>query len=199
VISHPLDSVVLRVLAGTTQALTGRQVARLTGEGSQQGIGKALNRLVDVGVVQREEAGSSSLYTLNREHLAAPAIERLANLRGELLERLRQAFGDWEVKPVHASLFGSTARGDGDTASDIDLLVVRPQSVDAEDETWRTQLDALADAVWRWTGNHAGIVEIGEGDLAKLRRRRPPVLDELDADAITLAGPEVAKILGGGS
>jgi hypothetical protein len=28
-----------------------------------------------------------------------------------------------------------------------------------------TQLDEMADAVWRWTGNHAGIVEIGEGDL----------------------------------
>lgn len=196
-ISHPLDGAVLRVLVGTTQALTGRQVARLSGEGSQQGIGKALNRLVDVGVVEREEAGSSSLYTLNREHLAAPAIERLVNLRGELLERLRQTFEDWEIKPMHVSMFGSTARGDGDTASDIDLFVVRRQGVDAEDEAWRAQLDELADAVRRWTGNHAGIVEIGEGDLTKLRRRHPPVLDELDADAITLAGPAVAKILDG--
>lgn len=197
VISHPLDSAVLRVLAGTNQAMTGRQVARLSGEGSQQGIGKALVRLADLGVVEREEAGSSSLYTLNRDHLAAPAIERLANLRGELLERLRGSFGGWGIKPVHASLFGSTARGDGDASSDIDLFVVRPKGVDPEDAAWRSQLDELAEGVWRWTGNHAGVVEIGEGDLDDLRRRRPAVLDELDADAIRLAGPDVTKLLRG--
>ncbi len=199
VISHPLDSTVLRVLVGTTQALTGRQVARLAGEGSQQGIWKALNRLVDQGVVEREEAGSSSLYTFNRDHLAAPGIELLVGLRGALLERLRQTFGNWAIRPVHASLFGSAARGDGDAASDIDLFIVRPKGVDAEDETWRDQLDKLADAVRRWTGNNAGIAELPEAELARLRRRRPPLLSELDADAITLAGPDVARILKGGS
>jgi predicted nucleotidyltransferase len=197
VISHPLDSVVLRVLAGTKRAMTGRQVARLSGEGSQQGIGKALARLADLGVVGREEAGGSFLCTLNREHLAAPVIERLANLRGELLERLRRTLGGWAIKPVHASMFGSTARGDGDASSDVDLLVVRPKGVDPENAAWRSQLDELADGVWRWTGNHAGLVEIGEGDLDDLRRRRPAVLDELQADAICLAGPDVAKLLEG--
>ncbi len=199
VISHPLDGVVLSVLTGTTQALTGRQVARLAREGSQQGIGKALNRLADEGVVEREEAGGSSLYRLNREHLAAQAIEDITNLRRTLLERLRQTFRGWKVKPTHISMFGSAARGDGDAASDIDLFIVRPEGVDVEDETWRTQLDDLAEVVWHWTGNHAGIVELPMGDLAELRRRRPPVLAELDADAITLAGPDVAKILRGES
>ena len=198
-ISHPLDSAVFHVLAGTTQALTGRQVARLASEGSQQGIWKALNRLVDEGVVEREEAGSSALYTLNREHLAAPAIELLTNLRGDLLERLRRTFGNWEIRPMHVSMFGSAARGDGDTDSDIDLFIVRPEGMDVEDATWRDQLDKLADSVRRWTGNHAGIVELSAGDLVELRRRRPPVLDELDADAITLAGPDVARILRGES
>lgn len=198
VISHRLDSTVLRVLAGTTQALTGRRVARLAGEGSQQGIWKALNRLVDEGVVEREEAGSAALYTLNRDHLAAPAIELLANLRGALLERLRRTFGDWAIKPMHASMFGSAARGDGDAGSDIDLFIVRPKGVGREDKTWRTQIDELAEAVRRWTGNSAGIAELPEAELAGLRRRRPPLLDELDADAITLAGPDVVRILRGG-
>lgn len=199
VISHPLDGVVLRVLAGTSQALTGRQVARLASEGSQQGIWKALNRLADEGLVEREEAGSSALYTLNREHLAAPAVELLADLRGELLERLRRTFGEWDIKPVHASMFGSAARGDGDSASDIDLFIVRPQGVDVEDATWRNQLDELARSVRDWTGNHAGIVEFAGGDLAELRRRHPAVLEELDVDAITLAGLDVGRILRGES
>ena len=197
VISHPLDSAVLYVLAGTTAPLTGRQVARLTPEGSQQGVGKALNRLVDQGIVEREEAGRAALYRLNRAHLAAPAIELLVNLRRELVEHLRQAVAEWAIGPMHASMFGSAARGDGDIDSDIDLFIVRPQGVDAEDATWRRQLDELADDVRRWTGNHAGIVELSTGDLVGLRRRRPPVLAELDADAITLAGQDVAEILRG--
>lgn len=120
----------------------------------------------------------------------------LTNLRRELLERLRQIFRDWQIRPMHASMFGSAARGDGDAHSDIDLFIVRPYGVDVEDPTWRDQIDKLADAVLHWTGNHAGIAELAESDLVQLRRRRPPLLDQLDVDAITLAGPDVMKILG---
>ncbi len=196
VISHPLDGSVLKVLVGTTRPLTGRQVARLASEGSQQGVGKALNRLVDAGVVEREEAGSSALYRLNRDHLATPGIELLTNLRQELLERLKHSVHGWAIGPVHVSMFGSAARGDGDVASDIDLLIVRPRDVDAEDTHWRDQLDGLAGDVRRWTGNHAGIVEVSEADLPELRRRRPAVLSQVDADAITLGGSDIAAILG---
>lgn len=197
VISHPLDSAALHVLVGTTLPLTGRQVARLSPEGSQQGIGKALNRLVEEGVVERSEAGSAALYRLNREHLAVPAIERLVDLRRELIRRLRHRFEEWEVAPHHASMFGSAARGDGDSRSDIDLFIVRPHGVDADDSKWTHQIDELASDVRRWTGNHAGIVDLSAEQLSDLRRRRPPVLRDLKEDAITLAGPDVAKILQG--
>lgn len=196
VISHPLDSAVLHTLSGTSTSLTGRQVARLTSEGSQQGIGKALNRLVAEGVVEREEAGRSALYRLNRRHLAAPAVELLVNLRRELFDRLRRAFEEWELRPMHASMFGSAARGDGDVNSDIDLFIVRPEDVDTEDSRWRDQLDRLANDVRSWTGNHAGIVEFGAEDVGNLRRRQPPVLKDLDADAVLLAGPSVEQLLG---
>lgn len=96
---------------------------------------------------------------------------------------------------MHGSIFGSAARADGNSQSDIDLLVVRPSGVDAEDPIWRRQLDDLATAVLNWTGNDAGVVELPEQDLSKLRRRRPPVLANLDADAITLSGIDIESIL----
>jgi hypothetical protein len=43
--------------------------------------------------------------------------------------------------------------------SDIDLLVVRPDTVDADDPQWRTQLDGLASSVTAWTGNDTRILE----------------------------------------
>ncbi len=191
-----LDSEVLSVLSGTTRPLTGREIARLAGRSSHSGVLSALDRLVKHGVVDRGEAGRALLFTLNREHLAAPAIELLGHMRSELLERLRDAVGAWEIAPVHVSLFGSAARGEGDTDSDIDLFVVRPKGIDDEDPRWREQLDLLARRVQRWTGNQLGVSEVGKEEISGLRKAAPPILDELRADAITIAGPEATKLLG---
>jgi hypothetical protein len=98
------------------------------------------------------------------------------------------------VPPTHASLFGSAARGDGDASSDIDLLVVRPADVESEDPPWCDQLDALAGQVRRWTGNAAGIAEVSAGELPRLRKDHPPVVEEVGEDAIDLAGEEARKL-----
>lgn len=195
VICPTLDSGVLAVLAGTTRPLTGREIARLLGRPSHSGVLDTLSRLAEHGLVDREEAGRAFLFTLNREHLAAPAVELLAHLRAELLKRLRDTISSWDIAPVHVSLFGSAARGEGDTSSDIDLFVVRPKKVDGEDPRWREQLDLLARQVQRWTGNRAGIAEMSKTALPQLRKEEPPILAELRADAITIAGADATTLL----
>ena len=188
---------VLSTLAGTTRPLSGREVARLSGT-SPNGAWKTLRRFVEHGLVtEREAGGRTLLYMLNRDHVAADAALRLTDLRAALIGRLTAQVESWLVPPVHVSLFGSAARGDGDTGSDVDLVVVRPRDVDEEDEQWRTQLDGLADAVLGWAGNHAGISEIPHADISRLRRERPAILDELEHDAITLVGPPVRELLAG--
>jgi DNA-binding transcriptional ArsR family regulator len=193
-----LDSEVLVVLAGTSRPLTGREVARLTGRSSHAGVLDVLNRLAEHGLVDRREAGRAFLFTLNREHLAAPAVDILAGLRIELLRRIRRTIETWEHAPIHVSLFGSTARGEGDTESDIDLFVVRPRGVAEDDPGWRTQLDELATRIRRWTGNHAGIAEAAESEIERLRQDQPPVVHELRSEAIVLGGAEVPALLGAG-
>lgn len=186
----------LVVLAGTTQPLTGRRVARLAQRGSVAAIAKALERLVSQGLVLRQEAPPAALYTLNRQHVAASAVETLALIRTELLDRLRQAFSTWSIPPVHASMFGSTARQDGDIDSDIDILVVRPARVDAEDATWTEQLHTLGGAILAWTGNHAGVIDFAEQDIGQMREENPPVLQDLRRDGIDLAGTPLHALLG---
>lgn len=195
-IRSPIDMEVLLVLGGTTRPLTGREVARLVRAGSQPAVNAALRRLAEHGLVRAEEAGNAYLYTFNREHLAAPAVEQLADIRTELERRLRAEVAEWAIAPAHVSIFGSAARGDGDTRSDIDIFVVRPVDVAEEDPDWREQLERLADYVYGWTGNHAALSEVSAADIRRLRRERPPVVDELRRDAITLAGPAAAELLG---
>lgn len=188
------DGQVLSVLAGTTKPLGGREVARIAGV-SQNGAWKALRRLVDQGVVIEEPAGGRAmLYTLNRDHLAAEPIITLTRLRPILIERIKEHFAGWRIPPLHASIFGSAARGDGDSESDIDILLVRPRDVKEEDDQWRSQIDSLATAVHSWTGNHAGIAEIAQRDLARLRRERPAVIEDVVADGIGLVGDEPSSL-----
>jgi hypothetical protein len=189
-----LEGEVLSVLAGTTKPLTGRQVARLARRGSDRGIRLALNRLAEQGLVDTLDAPPAVLYTLNRHHIAAPVALALVGLRGALLGRLREAIAAWEVPAAHASLFGSAARGDGDSTSDIDLFIVRRAGVSADDPSWRAQLEALTHDVSRWTGNHAGISEVGEDELTRLADERPPVVADLERDAVTLAGTDAQRL-----
>lgn len=194
-----LDIDVLSALAHTTRPLTGREVSRLVGRESHEGVRKALSRLTAEGLVERQEAGGALLFTLNRDHLAAPAVAILADMRPELVRRLRRLIGSWDIGPMYASMFGSAARADGNTESDIDLFIVRPNAVDDNDMVWRQQLDDLAASVRRWTGNHAGIAEIAEREIPRLRADEPPIVRELREDSIPLGGPDVRSLLGPGS
>jgi len=183
-----LDGDVLIALSRTTAALTGREVATLARRGSQSAIAVALDRLVGQGLVLREEVGRAYLHTLNREHVAAPIVELLAGLRGELLRRIRAEIDSWTIQPIHASFFGSAARGDGDLDSDIDLLVVHPEDIDLENEDWWRQIDRLGEAVRAWTGNAAGIVQVSPSGFAALRTDPPEIVADLRRDGIDLAG-----------
>lgn len=198
-VSPALEGDVLVALSRTTRPLTGRRVAALVARGSPDGVRKALDRLVDQGIVRREPAGRALMHTLNREHLAAPAVLALATMRGDLLSRLRGAVSSWSPPAVHASLFGSAARGDGDADSDLDIFLVRPNSIDEDDRRWGEQRKRLATDVLTWTGNHAAVVEASENQLNEMARSSAPILDALRRDGISLGGtalellPEIAQ------
>lgn len=195
VICPSLEGPVLDVLAHTTHPLTGREVARLARRGSERGVRLVLNRLVTQGLVSAQTAGPASLYVLNRDHVAAGVVEGLARLRAELVERVRREVTGWDSQPVHASLFGSTARGDGDARSDIDLLVVRPDGVSEDDPQWREQLHLLAERTQRWSGNHLSLHELSQAQLRAAVRRGAPIAESLREQSIALAGPDFSDLI----
>lgn len=186
----------LVTLARTDDWLTGREVARLARTPPSSAL-RALRRLSEQGVVRTRAAGRARLYRLNREHVAAPVALALAGLRAELLDRLRGALGELEPSPVHASLYGSAARQDGGPDSDIDVFLVRPDGVAEDDERWARGVDALREAVERWTGNDVQILELGEREARALPVDDPDstVVAGLRRDAVDLVGVPARRLL----
>jgi predicted nucleotidyltransferase len=187
----PLRARVLTVLARSDAGLTGRGVATLA-EGSVAGVAKVLEALVSGGLVHRADAGSAGLFTLNRAHLAAPAVEVLAGMRNELFARLRGAVVEFTTPPVSAVVFGSAARGDGSDDSDVDLLLVRPPGVEDDDEEWAGDVERLGRSVLDWTGNALNVVEYGAGEVATSAPR--PLMDAVESEGVLVHGVDLRTL-----
>jgi predicted nucleotidyltransferase len=186
VVTPTLDGDVLSVLARAEAEMTGREIQRVVGHGSHQGIRNAANRLAEQGVVSRRSAGKANLYRLNRDHVAASWIEGLASLPAQVLERLRSAIKEWRRPPVLVVLFGSVARGEATPSSDLDILVVRPASCEPEEPIWQEQLSKLQTSGTAWTGNDTRILELGEHELTDGEPLQ--VLTDAARDGIELYG-----------
>jgi len=203
-LGHPLDGVtspltarVLEVLAGTTRPLSGREIHRLAGAGAQRGVLNVLDRLERSGFVTADHRSAATYYVANRDHLGWPSLEQLAGLRSALFVRLRDVIQGWGVAPLHASVFGSTARGDADDKSDLDLLLIRPLELDHEREAiWDEELESLRGAVRAWTGNRCQVFDIERERLAEHVRARDPIVRAWIADGISLAGAPLQELIG---
>lgn len=198
-LSSPLEELiaperasVLGVLERAGQPLTGRTIAALTGKVSQTTTSRLLIELGRHGLVVKVPGG----YELNREHLAYRALEVLFGARDELQRRVGEDVAAWEMPPVSVVLFGSVARRQETLDSDIDLLVVRPATVTADDELWAQRVADLSVKVGRWCGTACEILEYTPAELAALVQANDPLAVELLRDGITLAGMEVGSTLG---
>ena len=201
-LAHPLtslipslDAVALEVLAGTESALGTSRIHRLAGRGSRAGLQKVLDRLVEHGLVASEATNNGYSYRLNRHHLLAPAIRSALSVRRELLTRLTEAVTDLTPAAVHGSIFGSFARGEGRSHSDIDLFLVMPVGYDNDPSRWQRQLQQLEDHVLEWTGNRLEVLVVDRDQLTKAAAENEPVLASLRQDAIHLHGTDLDALL----
>ncbi len=120
-------------------------------------------------------------------------------MRAELFKRLRTEVESWEIEPVHASVFGSTARADGDMGSDIDILIVHHDDITDESAAWRDQIERLSQHVFSWSGNQASIVEFGASRVRHALSVSPSVTwTDVERDHVHLFGKQFKSLLGVG-
>lgn len=158
VVTSGVDGDVLSVLASSRGEFTAPRLAQMIPARSLPGIRASLLRLVAQGVVAVHAVGRAQAFTLNDDHLAAPALRALADLKTTLLERLGAHVSTWDDPPVFGAVFGSAARGAMRVDSDIDVLLVHAD--DADPDGWASDVAELTRVATAWTGNDVRIVDL---------------------------------------
>jgi predicted nucleotidyltransferase len=194
VVTPTLDAAVLQALAATTSWASGAQVHRTAGTGSADGVRKVLIRLAGQGIVHAQDQPPATLYRLNRDHVAAGAVVALTRLRQVIIDRITAEIAAWDPPLLHASLFGSFARGDADSDSDIDLLLI-PTGEDAAGSGLEEATARLAKDVYAWTGNRAHIVTPTLTVVAAMLAAGDPLVESWRVEQVHLAGARLSDVL----
>jgi len=184
---------ILAVLAETSAELSLRTIARLSGVSIAQ-ASRVMPKLVELGMVERRELPPSSLFRLVNEHVASRAVLALAGARRTVLDQVGRAAGALASPPISVILFGSFARGDARSGSDIDVVIVRPAAVAEENEAWASGLEAWRQHARRITGNRIEIVEVSEREIARLLQGREPVWSDVARDGVVIFGRPVSEL-----
>jgi hypothetical protein len=139
--------------------------------------------------------------SLNREHRLAPALETLFRVEAEHFLELRAellgVFGEGRMRKdlVSLVLFGSAARAEDLSSSDLDLLLIAKDAPSLERAGY-----AIGDAEEGLARRFGVMVRPIGYSLAQARRlwkqRRAP-LAEVHRDGIPILGPPLRELLDG--
>jgi predicted nucleotidyltransferase len=115
---------VLAVLFGRPdRSFYGKEVITLAGSGSGA-VQRELARLTQAGLVTVTRIGRQTHYQANPAAPVFPELRALVLKTSGLADVLRAALAPFAGELPAAFVFGSVARGEDTTASDVDLLVV---------------------------------------------------------------------------
>lgn len=195
---RPLEAVfpgaaasVVSVLARTPQPLTLRQIAERAGISHPQ-VARHVDRLEDLGVVRRTIVGRGHQVTLT-DSAASELLRRIVHLDETVLDRMRTTASQLGQNAVSVTVYGSFARGQAVTGSDIDVAVI---AEDPTDQQWLDDLAAWVEAIAEFAGNPVAEIVIGTDEVAS--RAAEPLWTAIRSEGVTIAGRSAESVFAGG-
>ena len=195
-IAPTVEADVLKVLAQTHAELTGMTVERLAGRSHAQ-VREVLRRLSAEGIVDATRVGNAVQYRLNREHVLADAVVSAATAALTVEDRLSTFLGTKESPPVSVVVFGSFARRDGNSESDVDVLVIRPDDTDPDDPSWGEARTDMARHLERWTGNPCQVIDLTVSEIRDVDAQQESLAEALRVEGRTVFGTGLTELLDG--
>jgi predicted nucleotidyltransferase len=181
-------SLLTLLLLRSDEALHGREIARRVNLPSGSVI-RELNRLVEVGLLNRERRGNQAVYSANRTSPVFQEIASILRKTAGLADVLKAALAPLTERIDVAFVYGSVARGAETSGSDVDVMVIG--SVD-----FGTVVEALYPAQQQLAREINPKVFAPREWRQKLRANDPFVADVAGKEKIFLIGGrnELAKL-----
>jgi predicted nucleotidyltransferase len=186
------DTSLLLELYRRAEPLSGRQLAANAGVPLSTAQ-RTLARYADAGIVRATPAAHATLYELNRGHVLADAIFELlaapAKVSESIGEIVRRRAGD----TVTTALFGSAARGDDTSESDLDILLVTPDNFPASEiDELRQEIETRVESL---LGRQAQVLDFDRNQFAHMVETHDPLIDALERDADTIVGTDLRALV----
>lgn len=123
-----------------------------------------------------------------------PPLQLAHDAQEQLYATIAETVSLWPEAPETVSVFGSVARRESGSDSDLDLLIVwrsapGPASDDAQ--------HALSLKITAMTGNPVQLYVITMQQLAEHVRQEEPIVDEWRTEARPLVGTRITQLLNG--
>jgi predicted nucleotidyltransferase len=201
--ARPLESVIpgargklLAALARVSGPLTLRAAAEVAAVSTGQ-CSELLGQLVGLGLVEREDIPPAAHFRLVRDHVAAKPLLELLDTGQRFLENLAKTAARIRPTPISVVVFGSLARGEARTESDIDVFVVRSPEVAADDSGWRDAIARWAAGAERASGNRVNLLEVDAAEARRLLRAGKGVWSSIRREGRGVFGQTVDELRGG--
>ena len=183
---------VLRALLDTAQGFTGNEVARVSGMDPTAAL-KALTRLEELGVIRRQRGGRDHLFTLNRGHyLVKRAIIPLYTVEQRYFEEIKSTIaGGVDRYPLSVILFGSVARGEETSQSDLDICLIMKNKT--QTGKLQTLLDVMSTSLYNKYGVRIAAIFFTLDEFKKKTSQKNPLILQIlhQGKVITGKNPKV--------
>lgn len=178
---------ILAVLVSTSTELNLRAIARLGGISPSQ-VSHVLPKLVELGLVRRREVPPSSLFALNQEHVSAAPLIELSRAWDRSLLRIGEAANTLVCPPQSLVVFGSLAIRQAGQTNNVNLVLIRPNHVQADELQWAESINALRDRAHAITGSVVDTIILSSTELQRLVTSKSPLWAQIVQDGVVVYG-----------
>jgi predicted nucleotidyltransferase len=145
---------------------------------------RVLAQLVELGIVERREVPPAVIYRAVEGNVVVGLLQQLCDVRNAVMAHAAATLGSITPAPSRLTIYGSVATGRASLGSDIDVLVIRPDGAD-DDDQWVETLGSWRRGLEKFAGMPVSMLEMSDADWAS-RDRSSTLWTSIDHDEFVL-------------